>query len=436
MEQLEYIGHRPGRRKFWFGWTGYRGSWMYLNVETLDHVLKIAVIPPVMRYGMVWYYCPSIIIHLHCFWTCLACRYRALMDLLGAAGKETLSWSLGGCRLSRSRRGSGSGSDSMCTVSALYVAFWGSTCRTGHQVIWKAPGTIWRQRRNQMGSSPRTSSFQCCCLDLSMGLSELAAIEMYHDVMITASRESGDSSCLVVCMCCCLAICVQRIALHVTSCIELLLGQLMAFHAGVTATWFVDMLKRRGANMIWRAIWWWLVLLALTPSPKASWLRVCLRRVNLEVHCGIGSDLLLSRVQSTTQYSLITSNYHHAQKLQRLEDMGWNLENIFKHRMNSQTCEPRHTWLIVMVLLLALPCTVYWGDKSHIPLSGLIPGHAYTLLSAHEANGVRLLRLRNPWGDHEWTGDWSDKSPLEQLERIQTLKSYEIIWNLCRYHEW
>eukprot|EP00435_Cladocopium_sp_Y103_P021928 s2105_g5.t1 len=52
------------------------------------------------------------------------------------------------------------------------------------------------------------------------------------------------------------------------------------------------------------------------------------------------------------------------------------------------------------------------GDKSQIPLSGLIPGHAYTLLSAHEANGVRLLRLRNPWGDHEWTGDWSDKSSL------------------------
>ncbi|CAK9056454.1 unnamed protein product [Durusdinium trenchii] len=52
------------------------------------------------------------------------------------------------------------------------------------------------------------------------------------------------------------------------------------------------------------------------------------------------------------------------------------------------------------------------GDKSKTPLSGLIPGHAYTLLSAHEAKGVRLLKLRNPWGDHEWTGDWSDKSSL------------------------
>eukprot|EP00439_Symbiodinium_sp_Y106_P076683 s1128_g15.t2 len=48
------------------------------------------------------------------------------------------------------------------------------------------------------------------------------------------------------------------------------------------------------------------------------------------------------------------------------------------------------------------------GGKA--PLDGLVPGHAYTLLTVREACGVRLVRLRNPWGDHEWTGDWSDKS--------------------------
>ena len=56
-----------------------------------------------------------------------------------------------------------------------------------------------------------------------------------------------------------------------------------------------------------------------------------------------------------------------------------------------------------------------WGDKSEVP--SIVPGHAYTLLSACEANGVKLLRLRNPWGDHEWTGDWSDKSNLNELQR-------------------
>lgn len=45
--------------------------------------------------------------------------------------------------------------------------------------------------------------------------------------------------------------------------------------------------------------------------------------------------------------------------------------------------------------------------------TGLIAGHAYTLISAVELdNGYRLMRLRNPWGQMEWTGDWSDESPL------------------------
>lgn len=47
---------------------------------------------------------------------------------------------------------------------------------------------------------------------------------------------------------------------------------------------------------------------------------------------------------------------------------------------------------------------------------GVIGGHAYSVISAHsvQAHGnlVKLLKLRNPWGRGEWTGDWSDKSSL------------------------
>jgi len=43
---------------------------------------------------------------------------------------------------------------------------------------------------------------------------------------------------------------------------------------------------------------------------------------------------------------------------------------------------------------------------------GLIGGHAYSVLSAYEGDGLKLVKCRNPWGQHEWNGDWSDKSSL------------------------
>jgi hypothetical protein len=43
---------------------------------------------------------------------------------------------------------------------------------------------------------------------------------------------------------------------------------------------------------------------------------------------------------------------------------------------------------------------------------GLLPGHAYTVILVKEAFGTQLLNIRNPWGNFEWTGDWSDRSPL------------------------
>lgn len=48
---------------------------------------------------------------------------------------------------------------------------------------------------------------------------------------------------------------------------------------------------------------------------------------------------------------------------------------------------------------------------------GLVTGHAYSLLSGKEitfndGSVKRLVKIRNPWGSGEWTGDWSDNSSL------------------------
>mmetsp|Transcript_86896 Transcript_86896/g.172508 ORF Transcript_86896/g.172508 Transcript_86896/m.172508 type:complete len:518 (-) Transcript_86896:289-1842(-) len=45
---------------------------------------------------------------------------------------------------------------------------------------------------------------------------------------------------------------------------------------------------------------------------------------------------------------------------------------------------------------------------------GLVEGHAYSLLGFVDADTVRLVKLRNPWGRGTWNGDWSDNSPLWQ----------------------
>ncbi|KAB5590082.1 hypothetical protein CTheo_6472 [Ceratobasidium theobromae] len=48
-------------------------------------------------------------------------------------------------------------------------------------------------------------------------------------------------------------------------------------------------------------------------------------------------------------------------------------------------------------------------DKRDL-VNGLHTGHAYSVLEALEVAGKRFVRLRNPWGESEWTGPWSDGS--------------------------
>ena len=47
--------------------------------------------------------------------------------------------------------------------------------------------------------------------------------------------------------------------------------------------------------------------------------------------------------------------------------------------------------------------------------TGLVPGHAYTVVQARmirsgRYKGTQVLQMRNPWGEFEWTGAWSDNS--------------------------
>ena len=52
--------------------------------------------------------------------------------------------------------------------------------------------------------------------------------------------------------------------------------------------------------------------------------------------------------------------------------------------------------------------------------TGIEPGHAYTIIQAKkwEKKNIYLIRLRNPWGEGEWKGKYSDKSSVWKKELI------------------
>ena len=48
--------------------------------------------------------------------------------------------------------------------------------------------------------------------------------------------------------------------------------------------------------------------------------------------------------------------------------------------------------------------------------NGIVMGYAYTLVGTKKINSknneIKFVQLRNPWGENEWNGKWSDNSPL------------------------
>ena len=51
---------------------------------------------------------------------------------------------------------------------------------------------------------------------------------------------------------------------------------------------------------------------------------------------------------------------------------------------------------------------------------GIVPGHAYSVLKVQQYKDIQLIKLRNPWGNFEWGGAWSDvdKRWTEELRRV------------------
>lgn len=53
------------------------------------------------------------------------------------------------------------------------------------------------------------------------------------------------------------------------------------------------------------------------------------------------------------------------------------------------------------------------GPKEDRRDLGLIGDHEYSLIDVYKLNNnLNLIKIRNPWGNLEWNGDWSDKSKL------------------------
>ena len=54
--------------------------------------------------------------------------------------------------------------------------------------------------------------------------------------------------------------------------------------------------------------------------------------------------------------------------------------------------------------------SIHTAQSEEVDSNGVIHGHAYTILSIHEFDDVRLLQMRNPHGCSEWKGEWADGS--------------------------
>ncbi|CAM4643781.1 unnamed protein product [Leuciscus chuanchicus] len=87
-----------------------------------------------------------------------------------------------------------------------------------------------------------------------------------------------------------------------------------------------------------------------------------------------------------------------------------------------------------------MACSTFLGKTSANTVlpNGIVQGHAYTVTGVYKVTcrgkPVQLVRVLNPWGKREWTGDWSDKSSLwdkvskEEQSRCRSLANDGEFW--------
>ncbi|XP_050989286.1 calpain-1 catalytic subunit-like [Labeo rohita] len=99
---------------------------------------------------------------------------------------------------------------------------------------------------------------------------------------------------------------------------------------------------------------------------------------------------------------------------------------------------PAYLWNIMKRAARAqslMCCGTHKGEAhKHCPSNGIVGGHAYTVTGVSKvmsnSNPVKLVRVLNPWGRKEWTGDWSDQSPLwSTVSGTESKKCHEVLDN-------
>lgn len=98
--------------------------------------------------------------------------------------------------------------------------------------------------------------------------------------------------------------------------------------------------------------------------------------------------------------------------------IGCDVETVSIRRNVSSAADSHLLWSQLLryqhngFILGAGSCSLQSADRG-LKDMGILFDSTYTIYNVQEIDGIRLLLLRNPAGNHrEWMGDWSDNSPL------------------------